>query len=222
MDAGVLAFRLCDRGFACERCPLDAALRGDPRVEILETGPEQRSMADWDFPGDRLYTAGHLWVQPVRKGLVRTGLDAAASRLLGAVQAVLVEPGGEHRARGDAFATLALEGGPLPLGMPVAGRIRRTNEAVESAPGLLTADPYDAGWLAEIDATRTAWPVGLMKGPVAAEQAAMDWRIACRRAAFRLLAVASGPELPHPGSAGALSRLLGPARSRELAVEFVR
>jgi glycine cleavage system H protein len=222
MDAGVLAFRLCDRGFACERCPLDAALRGDPRVQIMENGPEPRSIAEWAFPADRLYTAGHLWVQPVRAGRLRTGLDAAASRLLGVVQAVLIEPGAAHRACGDGFATLALEGGPLSLGMPVAGRVRRTNEALEETPGLLTADPYDAGWLAEIDAAAPAWPVGLMKGPVAAEQAAMDWRIACRRAAFRLLAVASGPELPHPGSAGALARLLGPARSRELAVEFVR
>ena len=28
MDAGVLAYKLCDRGFDCSHCPLDAALRG--------------------------------------------------------------------------------------------------------------------------------------------------------------------------------------------------
>lgn len=28
MDAGVLTFKLCDRDFDCEHCPLDAALHG--------------------------------------------------------------------------------------------------------------------------------------------------------------------------------------------------
>jgi hypothetical protein len=30
MDAGVVNYKLCDRGFDCDRCPLDQALHGRP------------------------------------------------------------------------------------------------------------------------------------------------------------------------------------------------
>ena len=39
MSAGLLTYRLCDRGYECERCPLDAGIRGvelAPRASAAE------------------------------------------------------------------------------------------------------------------------------------------------------------------------------------------
>ncbi len=44
MDAGVVNYKLCDRGFDCDRCPLDQALhrrpserRANPKAKLTET-----------------------------------------------------------------------------------------------------------------------------------------------------------------------------------------
>ena len=79
-------YRLCDRDFDCERCPLDVALRGTaPEVRMDPPG----ATGPWSFPTDRTYAAGHLWIAPAADGgASRLGLDAFAAGLLGACRRV--------------------------------------------------------------------------------------------------------------------------------------
>ena len=84
MSAGLLTYRLCDRDFDCEGCPLDSALRrgdllGNRDREALLTPNRD---AD-DFPEDRRYTTGHCWVQVIEGqdgGKFRFGLDGSQRR----------------------------------------------------------------------------------------------------------------------------------------------
>jgi hypothetical protein len=39
MDAGVVNYKLCDRGFDCERCPLDQALHRRPSARPAKAKP---------------------------------------------------------------------------------------------------------------------------------------------------------------------------------------
>jgi glycine cleavage system H lipoate-binding protein len=64
MTAGILSYQLCERGFDCDRCPLDAALRMHfpsrrPAAADAPPEPERRAL-----PPDRLYSRGHCWLGP--------------------------------------------------------------------------------------------------------------------------------------------------------------
>ena len=71
MTAGLVAYKLCDRDFDCEHCPLDAALRGDLRS--LPHGVPLPSAYTATFPEDRLYSSGHLWLQLRGEAAVEAG-----------------------------------------------------------------------------------------------------------------------------------------------------
>lgn len=50
MSAGVLRFWLCDRGFDCDRCPLDAALRRVRRPVVAASTTAAGSRLEQDLP----------------------------------------------------------------------------------------------------------------------------------------------------------------------------
>ena len=87
MRAGLVAWKLCDRGFACETCPLEAALR--PGM------PASRP----DHPADRRYAPCHTWVLP-RGDQVRVGLDHFAATLLCRPGSVVLLPQGYRAGAG--------------------------------------------------------------------------------------------------------------------------
>lgn len=186
VDAGVLSYRLCDRGFSCESCPLDAALRNDPRLVFTGACAGLGEHPDMVFPRDRLYAPGHRWVQVICPGRIRTGLDACAARLL--------PPACEVRfsqscvlARGDPLGTLGLEGGELLVRSPVAGRVRRWNRDLELRPAMLTVEPYTSSWIAEMQLDGREGLDDLLRADAAREQARADIRSVGRRVALSLL-----------------------------------
>jgi glycine cleavage system H protein len=221
MDAGVIAFRLCDRGFACDHCPFDAAVRRDPRAAIQGDAPEARPappLAAWAFPPDRLYTSGHLWVQVIRDGRVRTGIDACGARLVRGVQQVRASPWPDELKRDELLCVLVVDRGELPIGAPVAGRPCRWNEALESRPALIGSEPYSGGWLAELDMTRPAELDTLQRAAETQRRAMLDARLFRREVAFHLLS--TEPSGPEPGLDGefleASARLVGPGSLAEM------
>lgn len=191
VDAGVLNFKLCNRGFACESCPLDAAIRGDPRPVPVQSGagPGSAEVA-WAFPPDRLYSAAHVWVQVVRAGRVRTGLDACAARLLPPIEGVRPLARGVEVCPGEAICMLDVDGGALFVPSPVAGTVCDWNAQLASTPAQLSLDPYASGWIAEIALAGNAELDGLSRADAAREQARLDARRFGRQAAFGLLAPA--------------------------------
>ena len=117
MSAGLLTYRLCDRDFDCERCPLDAALR---RGDLLGSRDHEALLAPnhdpSDFPEDRRYTAGHSWVQVVDGqdgGRLRFGLDTFAAAIIGRCSGVTWNLAGRSLACGDEVCRLDLGIGAL-------------------------------------------------------------------------------------------------------------
>jgi glycine cleavage system H protein len=225
MSAGLLTYKLCDREYDCERCPLDAALRGESLLP--ERGPEPVRAAV-GFPADRLYAPGHAWLQRRDGGeVVRLGLDGFAAVLLGRPLEVRFPEIGSHLEPGAPACEVGLAAGTLALSAPFPARVLRGNQRLARDADLVASSPYDDGWLLELEplAPRsTALAPGLTSSAAARERAALDLRRFRRQAAFHLLADSAelGPTLQDGGTPLTdLRRILGRRAYLELLREFV-
>jgi glycine cleavage system H protein len=149
MTAGVIRYRLCDRGFDCEHCILDAALQGRGTQATWTSG-------DWGpggyrlFPNDREFTAAHAWVQSLSSSSARMGVDALAAWLVSKIVGVRLPEKGAAIKRGEPMATLVADGGEVAVPSPVEGTVLARNDLVIGCPELVGAAPYGAGWLLEV------------------------------------------------------------------------
>jgi glycine cleavage system H protein len=110
----------------------------------------------------------HLWVLQMPDGRYRVGLDALTADTYGALAQLAFEPVGTDLAGGAAFGSLEAAKFVGPLLSPVAGRLVAVNEAVLADPELVLRDPYEGGWLIEVDGT--AEPTRLLH-----QDAALAW-----------------------------------------------
>ena len=172
MSAGLVAYKLCDREYACEGCPFDAAMRG---ADLRH--PPAAAPPDPPFPEDRRYHSGHLWVRRTGRGRVRVGVDAFGGRLLAAIDGVILPPPGTPIRRDAALCWVHDGADVVPLRSPVTGRITVTHGLVRHRPTVLSDDPYGDGWLFEVR-VRT----GTGAGPAAAMTGLLDGHAARDRA----------------------------------------
>jgi glycine cleavage system H protein len=150
MMAGLLAYRLCDRNYDCDHCPLDAALRGTepPRVP---SPPRTAAPRGGRGRGARRFAASHTWLRPLEGTRLRWGLDAFASELLAHASGVVFPVIHNHLRRGRPALWFRDDDIVIPLRSPVSGVVLKINGAVQENFGLLADDPYGEGWLLEVE-----------------------------------------------------------------------
>jgi glycine cleavage system H protein len=245
MSAGLVAYKLCDRDFECERCPLDRALRGGEGV-AARAGAETRSPAPAlvlsHFPDDRLYHPTHTWVSRGPRGRTRIGLDAFAARLAGPSAAVIAPAAGSPLRQGEVACWLDAGAAgkadtPIPIRSPISGTVRRRNPRLGAHPSLVATSPYDRGWLLEVDPLAEELAEGEdASHPARAESRALESAEMARRRSERQLAellaeaaevlgdagAAVGPTLPDGGEPLAdLRAVLGTERYRRLVLRYL-
>lgn len=213
MCAGLLRYRLCDRDFDCENCPLDAALRGEHAASWHGVALLNRRASHGALPEDRLYSAGHGWVQPLAShtGVWRVGVDAFAATLLGWAKKITWTASSKRHEQGEPVCAINIGLGVLSISAPIGGCILHVNEALQHQPALLITDPYEAGWLAELTATDEMELADLLSGAKARQQLALDLRRFRRLVAFRLFADVASRDITAPSAAsiGDLRNLIG-------------
>lgn len=153
MLAGLLSYRLCDRDFDCEHCPLDAAIHGVHSAPALDAGavPEGPPL-DWGIRDGLTYHPLYGWVSELESGRLRWGIDGATARLLDHATEIVVPAAGSDLEQGKVACWVMDDGDLVPLRAPVSGKIARANPALAREPALLIHEPYDAGWLMEVEA----------------------------------------------------------------------
>ena len=113
--------------------------------------PYKRSRFSTRLLENRLYTAGHSWLEEEENDLWRIGFTKFAVRMLGEI----VELGFETEAGADVETGQVIgwtEGfkAVTDIFSPLTGRFEGFNAAVEDQVTLLTSDPYNKGWLFKI------------------------------------------------------------------------
>lgn len=102
------------------------------------------------IPEHLRYTAEHEWVQQLDEGRVRIGITHYAQDALGDVVFVsLPEPGAAVSA-GQSLGEVESTKSVSEVYAPLAGEVVARNEALESRPELVNADPYGDGWIIEL------------------------------------------------------------------------
>lgn len=160
MVAGILRYKLCDRGFDCEHCPLDQAIHGTSAAAPPESKEGPAPPVERIREGLR-YHPVHGWVAEAPGNRLRWGIDGVTALLLDRVTAVVLPAAGTAVTQGKAACWVMDDGELIPLCAPVSGLVARTNAAVRQDPTLVSHAPYDAGWLLEIEAGPGASPAAL-------------------------------------------------------------
>jgi glycine cleavage system H lipoate-binding protein len=154
VTAGVLSYRLCDREFDCEACPLHLALRGGAAGAVA--GGSSRAPATGGARGDdpvggylaalgadctlhldRAYSEEGLWMETAPSGEVRIGMDDYTLRLLQPADDVVLPRIGSWLPHGAPCAWIYRGRLAIALRCPVAGEV----VAVHPRPAL--APPHD-------------------------------------------------------------------------------
>jgi glycine cleavage system H protein len=175
MSAGQVAYKLCDRDFRCEECPLDACFRGqgNPAEFPAATAPSRADESE--YPDDRRYDTGHTWAGVVSDERIRIGLDAFAARLLRHISGIVLPPPGGRVERGHVGCWVTDEGVTISLKSPVSGTVVRSNPRLRGSPALAAESPYAEGWLLEVACEDPEAAVGgLLGAPEIRERSRAD------------------------------------------------
>jgi glycine cleavage system H protein len=155
MNAGIVSYRLCDRMYDCDSCPLDAAMRKHMVPQAVEQGADAISSSPSPSPeglrSGLRYSPNHCWSREITPHLVRIGMEPSLSAALLAPRAIVYPNEGQSLKRGQTCLWIVTEGGTLPVESPLDGVLRRTNSLLLEAPHLLNEDPFERGWLFDLE-----------------------------------------------------------------------
>jgi glycine cleavage system H protein len=168
MSAGLVAYKLCDLRYDCERCRFDAVMRGESPAKTSRAFRSPRRVSR-GFPHDRQYDDRHVWIRAAPKdhpGLFQIGIDAFAAWLVRSIAAVVAPACRSRLERGGPAAWLRSTLGMIAINSPLDGTVVALNPALSSRPQLAIDDPYGKGWLLEIASTSTGKALAhLRSGP---------------------------------------------------------
>jgi glycine cleavage system H protein len=102
------------------------------------------------IPEDLRYTAEHEWIRSVGDGVIRFGITDFAQEALGDIVFATLPTVGSSIQAGSSCGEVESTKSVSDIFAPVSGEVVARNDAVETAPETINADPYGAGWLAEV------------------------------------------------------------------------
>ncbi|MGW4372988.1 glycine cleavage system protein GcvH [Streptomyces albidoflavus] len=102
-------------------------------------------------PAELKYTEEHLWMRVPEGGRARTGLTHHAQTQLGDIVYVELPQVGQVLDSGQAMGQVESVKAATDFYAPVSGRVTAVNQELAESPELINEDPYDDGWLVEIE-----------------------------------------------------------------------
>ena len=109
-----------------------------------------KEIAELFFPEDLRYAEDHEWVKK-NGGNMRIGISEYAQDQLGDIVFVELPEVGDIIERTVQFGTVESVKAVSELLMPVGGEIVAVNTSLQESPELVNSDPYDNGWMIEVN-----------------------------------------------------------------------
>jgi glycine cleavage system H protein len=103
------------------------------------------------IPRGLQYSKNHIWAHLNKSGEAVLGIDDLLNHLVGEIEIKPVVEEGSDIRKGDKLAELEKNGKKLELFSPISGRILGYNSLLFNDPSLINTEPYENGWLAQIE-----------------------------------------------------------------------
>ncbi|QJC53466.1 glycine cleavage system protein GcvH [Paenibacillus albicereus] len=97
------------------------------------------------------YTEEHEWALAAGEHAVRIGITDHAQHQLGDIVFVELPRPGDRVEAGQPLGTIESVKTVSDLYAPVGGIVAKVNEALADSPELVNSEPYDGGWMLEIE-----------------------------------------------------------------------
>ena len=109
-----------------------------------------------NIPADLKYTKEHEWVRDsATAGTVSVGITDFAQGALGDIVYVQMPKVGDTVVSGKVCGEVESTKSVSEIFAPVTGKVISINESLSNSPELINSDPYNAGWLVEIELSET-------------------------------------------------------------------
>lgn len=105
-----------------------------------------------EIPPDLHYTAEHEWVRRTGPDSVRVGITDFAQSSLGDVVYVQLPEVGAEVAVGESFGEVESTKSVSDLYAPLTAKVVAVNGDLDANPQLVNAEPYEGGWLVDLQA----------------------------------------------------------------------
>lgn len=103
-----------------------------------------------DYPEDLRYTKEHEWAR-IRGNVAQIGITQFAVDQLGDVTQLELPREGESVKKDEVFGTVESVKAVSDLFAPVTGKVVKVNTPLHDTPEAVNQEPYDEGWLIEIE-----------------------------------------------------------------------
>lgn len=103
-----------------------------------------------NYPTDVLYTEDHEWAR-IEGNLATVGITQFAVDQLGDVTQVDLPREGESVKQGQVFGSVESVKAVSDLFAPLTGKVLKVNTPLGDSPEYVNEDPYDQGWLIQIE-----------------------------------------------------------------------
>ena len=114
-----------------------------------------------NIPSHLKYTESHEWVDANDDGNARIGISDHAQAALGDLVYVELPAVGDELNQGDACAVVESVKAASDIFTPVSGTVIAINEDLDADPAIINSDPYNDGWLFELELSDTEELEGL-------------------------------------------------------------
>ncbi|QTH59128.1 glycine cleavage system protein GcvH [Corynebacterium hindlerae] len=106
------------------------------------------------LPENFSYSADHEWIDSAEVGATaKVGITDFAANALGEIVYVDLPAVGDTVEIGESAGEVESTKSVSDIFSPVTGTVTAVNEALADAPETINSDPFDAGWLFEVQIT---------------------------------------------------------------------
>lgn len=114
-----------------------------------------------NIPAELKYTKDHEWIK-IEGNIATVGITDFAQSELGDIVYVDISTIGQEVAQHEVFGTVEAVKTVSDLFMPISGKVKEMNTALDTSPEKVNEDAYGEGWMVKVEMTNPAEADGLL------------------------------------------------------------